>query len=168
MSVPHTQRQNDSQNVYFKRDGIRGVGRAAYVAVFNSVKRIIILDFFKGSLGSENTAKTLIEWSLTCEMILWTFLHFLPFTFRSGASDGVSVFVRSPSINRPPALCLCKPWLAGNKGSCRTYGEGPRQFQGENATVPFLVPRVHALCSPVLTDRHDMRKIAFMASCIGY
>ena len=49
MSVPHTQRQNDSQNVYFKRDGIRGVGRAAYTAVFKSVKHIIILDFLKGS-----------------------------------------------------------------------------------------------------------------------
>ena len=61
MSVPHTQRQNNSQNVYFKRDGVRGVGRAAYAAVFKSVKHIRILDFLKGSLVSENTAKTLIE-----------------------------------------------------------------------------------------------------------
>ena len=121
MSVPHTQRQNDSQNVYFKRDGIRGVGRAAYTAVFKSVKHIIILDFLKGSLVSENTAKTLIEWSLTCEMIL----HFLPFTFKSGASEGVSVFVRSPSINRPPAwLVYASPDLQGTRAAAEHREKG--------------------------------------------
>lgn len=166
MSVPHTQRQNDSQNVYFKKDGVRGVGRAAYAAVFKSVKHIRILDFLKGCLVSENTAKTLIEWSLTCEMILWTSLHFLPFAFKSGASEGVSVFVRSPSINRPPAwLVYASPGLQGTRAAAEHRGKGYDNCR-ERTTVPSLMPRMHELCSH--RDRHDMREIASMASFIGY
>lgn len=47
MSVTPHLRQNDSQNVYFKRDGVREVGAAYAAAVFKSVKHIRILDFLK-------------------------------------------------------------------------------------------------------------------------
>lgn len=45
--------------MYFGRVSIRGVARSVYSAVFKSVKHIIILDFLKGSLVSENTMKNI-------------------------------------------------------------------------------------------------------------